>query len=125
MTSVCHSASSDKVMPLSRKRRLPLVREADAAGRTLEIYQEIKTSLGVPRVNLIFQASGAHPQLLDLAWKSLQPAVATRELFRCAERIRGEAYTAIHTYFSVPGLWSGIRSEHFASGCKLELTDVV
>src|SRR5438270_4452878 len=125
MTSVCHSASSDIGMPLSRKRRLPLVREADAAGRTLEIYQEIKTSLGVPHVNLIFQAYGAHPQLLDLAWKSLQPAVATREFFRCAERIRGEAYTAIHNYFSVPDLCSGIREAHFSAGAQDELTDVV
>lgn len=112
-------------MPLSRKRRLPLVRESDAAGRTLEIYQEIKASLGVPHVNLIFQAYGAHPQFLDLAWKSLQPAIETREFFACSERIRGEAYTAIHNYFSVPDLCSGIREVHFSTGAQHELTDAV
>jgi hypothetical protein len=122
---VCHNASSDKVMPLSRKRRLPLVRESDAAGRTLEIYQEIKASLGVPHVNLIFQAYGVHPQFLDLAWKSLQPAIETREFFLCAERIRGEAYTAIHNYFSVPDLCSSIRDVHFSAGAQHELTDAV
>jgi hypothetical protein len=125
MTSVCHNASSDNVMPLSRKRRLPLVREGDATGRTLEIYQEIKGSLGVPHVNVIFQAYGAHPKFLDLSWKLLRPTIETREFFLCAERIRGEAYTAIHNYFSVPDLCSDIREVHFSAGAQHELTDVV
>jgi hypothetical protein len=112
-------------MPLSRKRRLPLVRESDAAGRTLEIYQEIKSALGVPHVNLIFQAYGAHPHFLELAWKSLQPAIETREFFLCADRIRGEAYTAVHNYFSVPDLCSSIREVHFSAGAQHELTDAV
>jgi Halocarboxylic acid dehydrogenase DehI len=122
---VCHSASSDNVMPLSRKRRLPLVSEGDATGRTLEIYQEIKAYLGVPHVNVICQAYGAHPKFLDLSWKLLRPAVETREFFLCAERIRGEAYTATHNYFLVPDLCSSIREVHFSSGAQHELTDVV
>src|SRR5436305_14040609 len=125
MISECHSASSDKVMPLSRKRRLASVRESDAAGPTLEIYQEIKSALGVPHVNLILQAYGAHPHFLELAWKSLHPAIETREFFPCADRIRGEAYTAVHNYFSVPDLCSSIREVHFSAGAQHELTDAV
>ena len=113
------------VMPLSRKRRLSLVREADASGRTLEIYREIKTSLGVPHVNLIFQAYGAYPRFLDLMWKALQPAVETREFFQHADRLGAEAYTRTHNYFLIPDLCSSIRDIQFSTGAQHELTDVV
>ena len=112
-------------MPLSRKRRLPLVREADAAGRTLEIYQEIKTALGLPLVNVIFQAYGVYPRFLELMWKTMRPAVETQDFFRFADRLRGEAYTATHNYFSIPDLCSSIREVHFSVGAQHELTDAV
>ena len=112
-------------MPLSRKRRLPLVREADASGRTLEIYQEIKLCLGVPQVNVIFQAYGAYPGFLDRMWKSLRPAIETREFFQRAERLRGEAYTRTHNYFSIPDLCASLRHAQFSTGAQHELTDVV
>lgn len=113
------------VMPLSRKRRLALVREADASGRTLEIFQEIKTALGVPHVNIIFQAYGAYPRFLESMWKTLRPAVETRDFFQHADRLRAEAYTRTHNYFSVPDLCSSIRDIHFSAGAQHELTDVV
>jgi hypothetical protein len=112
-------------MPLSRKRRLPLVREADASGRTLEIYQEIKSCLGVPHVNVIFQAWGAYPNFLNLAWQGLRPAVETREFFLRSDRVRGEAYTRTHNYFAVPDLCASIQQVHFSTGAQHELTDVV
>jgi len=112
-------------MPLSRKRRLPLVREAEASGRTLEIYQEIKWSLGIPQVNVIFQAYGAYPAFLDLMWKSLRPAVETSEFFQRAERLSGEAYTRTHNYFSIPDLFASIRQVQFSPGAQHELSDVV
>ena len=82
------------------------MREADAAGRTLEIYQEIKTALGLPLVNVIFQAYGVYPRFLELMWKTMRPAVETQDFFRFADRLRGEAYTATHNYFSIPDLCS-------------------
>ena len=125
MTSVRQDASSDMGMPLSRKRRLPLVREGDASGRTLEIFQEIKAALGVPHVNLIFQAYAACPRFLDCMWKAMRPAVETREFFQDADRLRAEAYTRTHNYFLVPDLCSTIREIHFSTGAQHELTDVV
>jgi Halocarboxylic acid dehydrogenase DehI len=125
MTSVCQCASSDTVMPSSRKRRLPLVCEADATGRTLEIYQEIKSALGVPHVNLIFQAYGAHPEFIDLMWKLLRPAVETRDFFVKADRLGAEAYTRMHNYFSIPDLCTHIRQIQFTTGAQHELTGVV
>src|SRR5437588_10605314 len=125
MTSVRQDASSDMGMPLSRKRRLPLVREGDASGRTLEIFQEMKAALGVPHVNLIFQAYAACPRFLDCMWKAMRPAVETREFFQDADRLRAEAYTRTHNYFLVPDLCSTIREVHFSAGAQHELTDVV
>ena len=125
MTSVRQHASSHKVMPISRKRRLILVREADASGRTLEIFQEIKAALGVPHVNLIFQAYGAYPNFLDAMWKALRPALETREFFEHADRLRAEAYTRAHNYFVIPDLCSSIRDIQFSTGAQHELTDVV
>lgn len=112
-------------MPLSRKRRLSLVSETDASGRTLEIYQEIKVALGVPHVNVIFQAYGAYPAALEAIWNALRPCVETSEFFRCAERLRGEAYTRTHNYFAVPDLCATIQQVHFSTGAQHELTDVV
>ena len=112
-------------MPSSRKRRLPLVCEADATGRTLEIYREIKSALGVPHVNLIFQAYGAHPEFIDLMWKLLRPAVETRDFFVKADRLGAEAYTRMHNYFSIPDLCTHIRQIQFTTGAQDELTGVV
>src|SRR3954463_6255250 len=112
-------------MPLSRKRRLPLVRESDASGRTLEIYQEIKSCLGVPHVNVIFQAYGIYPKFLDAMWKALRPALETNQFFLHSDRLRGEAYTRIHNYFSVPDLCNDVREAHFSTGAQHELTDAV
>ena len=125
MTSVRQHASSHMLMPLSRKRRLILLREADASGRTLEIFQEIKAALGVPHVNLMFQAYGAYPKFLDAMWKAMRPAVETREFFDHADRLRGEAYTRAHNYFVIPDLCSSIRDIQFTTGAQHELTDVV
>ena len=104
---------------------MPVVRESDASGRTLEVYQEIKSSLGIPHVNVIFQAYGAHPRFLDMMWRVLKPAVETREFFSCADRLRAEAYTRAHNYFSVPDLCDRVREIHFSSGAQHELTDAV
>jgi len=112
-------------MPLSRKRRLSFVREAEASGRTLEIYQEIKNALGVPHLSAIFQAYGAYPRFLDLMWKALHPVLETGEFFEHADRLRAEAYTAMHNYFVVPDLGNSIRQIHFITGAQQELTNVV
>jgi hypothetical protein len=108
-------------MPLSRKRRLPLLRESDATGRTLEIYKEIKRALGVPHVNLIFQAYGAHPRVLELIWEGMQPCVATAEFFNSDARIGAEAYTRIHNYFRVIGL----SEANFSGDTRQDIAGVV
>ena len=119
-----HPATSEQVMPSSRRRRLPLVPEADATGRTLEIYQEIKSAVGIPHVNVIFQAYGAHPRFLDAMWNLLRPAVATREFFAKADHLGAEAYTWMHNYFTVPDLCNQIKQVDLSVGTQHELTGV-
>lgn len=112
-------------MPLSRKRRLLLLKESDATGRTLEIYQEIKAALGVPHVNLFYQAYGAHPRFLELHWKLMRPAIQTREFFRFSQRLGAEAYTRVHNYFSVPDLGERIAEASVSQTAQKELSEAV
>ncbi len=112
-------------MPLSRKRRVPMVKESEATGRTLEIYQEIKSALGVPHVNLFYQAYGAHPRFLELHWKLMRPAIQTREFFRFSERLGAEAYTRVHNYFSVPNLGERIAEANIGDAAQQELSQTV
>jgi hypothetical protein len=112
-------------MPLSRKRRLPLLRESEATGRTLEIYQEIKDALGVPHVNLFYQAYGVYPRFLELHWKLMRPAIQTREFFRFSQRLGAEAYTRVHNYFSVPDLGERMAEAKIGEAAQQELLQVV
>jgi hypothetical protein len=112
-------------MPLRRNSRLPLVTEAEATGRTREIYQEIKLALGLPHVNLFFQAFGPHPEFLELQWRAFRPVVSTGEFFRLAERLRAEAYTRVQNYFRVPDLCGDAQQKDFSPGALHEMTGVV
>ena len=99
--------------------------DVEAKGRVREIFDEIKAALGVPQVNVIFQAYAAYPAFLDLYWQSVKAAVETQEFFLLADRLRGDAYTRVHNYFAVPDLCGRVSDLSFSSGAKHELTDVV
>ncbi|SRR6266571_206051 len=108
---------------MPRTKKLALVREHQAEGRTGEIYSEIKQALGVPHVNVIFQAYAAYPAFLELQWRALKPILETQEFFAFAERLRADAYTRMCNYFRIPDFTAGLRS----SGTKelAELANVV
>jgi len=100
-----------------------MVREGDAQGRTREIYQELKQTLGVPHINLVYQLYGAYPKFLELHWQALKPAMDSAEFFAFAERIRGDAYTRVHNYFAVPDLCAGLGE--LSPHAREEVTEVV
>src|ERR671922_534395 len=77
-------------MPL-KKGKPALVGEQEAEGSTREIFSEIKQALGVPHVNLVFQAYAAHPRFLELHWRATKPILGTQEFFQLADRLRAEA----------------------------------
>ncbi len=102
-----------------------VVPEAQAEGRTLEIYSEIKNALGLRYVNVGFQVYGGYPVFLDAFWRMLKPAVETSVFFDLGERLRADAYTRMHNYFDIPDLCAQIDSLRFSEGAKQELTDTV
>src|SRR5947209_16598234 len=49
------STSNIYIMP-AKKHKFHLVREHEAEGRVAEIFEEIRETLGIPHVNVFFQA---------------------------------------------------------------------
>lgn len=57
-------------------RTIALVREADAADeRVKEAYRDVKESLRVSYVDVLFQAYAGDPKFLDQAWRRLRPSM--------------------------------------------------
>lgn len=108
-----------------KKQKLRLVPETSAEGEILEIYAEIKQTLGIPYINPMFQAYAAYPAYFRLLWRALQPALETREFFSAAQRIAAESYTRVHNYLSVPDLNRKVKEMDFSPGAQEELKDVI
>jgi len=55
---------------------VPTISEADATGEIADLYADIRASLGVPLVNLIWRNLAAIPGGLAWAWRSVKPLYA-------------------------------------------------
>ncbi|HKD14412.1 MAG TPA: halocarboxylic acid dehydrogenase DehI family protein, partial [Candidatus Angelobacter sp.] len=64
-----------------KRHKLRLVTEKEARGRTKEIFEEIKQAMGVPHVNIIFQALASFPEFFNHFWKTAKPLLHTQEFF--------------------------------------------
>jgi hypothetical protein len=105
-----------------RRGKLKLVTEREAQGRTREIFDELKHSLGVPGIPVLHQAYAAFPEFLELHWRAFKPLLATERFFVLADRLRGEAYTRTHNYFQIGDLCEPLS---FSTGAKNQLQDVI
>jgi hypothetical protein len=112
-------------MSWRKGNRLRLVSESEARGRTLELYQNIRDTLGLPIVPTAFQAFAAVPSFLELAWGTLNPLARTQQFFILADRLRADAYTRCYTYSSVPDLRSRLEAMQFSRGACEEITTSV
>ena len=56
---------------------VPSIREADATGEVAALYDDIRSTLGVPVVNLIWRHLAMFPGGLDWAWLALKPLYAS------------------------------------------------
>jgi hypothetical protein len=111
-------------MAWKKGNRLPMVSEAEAQGRTREIYAEIRESFGLPHVNVIFQVYGGYPEFLAAFWQMFKPIATSGQFFVLGERLRAFAYTCMHNYFEVPDLCRQMTSINFSEGAREELTEV-
>jgi len=108
-----------------KRAKLKLVREREAAGRTREIFDDLKQALGVPGIPLLYQAYAALPEFLDMHWRAFKPLLATGHFWQLADRLRGEAYTRTHNYFQIGDLCEPLSHMSFSSGAKHQLEEVI
>ncbi len=112
-------------MPWRKGNKLKVVRESEAQGRIAEIYREIKEALGVPHVNVIFQAYAVYPEFLERFWAAAQPLLQTQEFFALADRIGAEAYTRMHNYFAIPDLCREMETRGLSGEARHQLIGTV
>jgi hypothetical protein len=112
-------------MPWRKGNRLRLVSETEAHGRTLEIYTDIRDTLGLPITPTAFQAFGALPTFLEIAWSTLRPVTRTQQFFSLADRLRADAYTRCYSYFTVPDMQTRLEQMEFSKGAQEEIAATV
>lgn len=91
-------------MRWKRGNRLRLVSESDAPARTREIFSEVRQSLGLRAVPVLYQAYAIFPEFLEVHWEAFRPVVESRQFFLLGARLAAESYTRAHNYFEVPKL---------------------
>lgn len=63
---------------------LDMVQENEADERMLELYDEIKKTVGMPIINSDYKALARWPSFLEMAWEDLKPAIGLN-WYRTAE----------------------------------------
>jgi hypothetical protein len=59
---------------------VPSVTESDASGRTRQIFAEIRETLNVDVVNLVWRHLATMPGALEWVWESLKPLIRNADL---------------------------------------------
>jgi len=98
-------------MRWKRGNRLKLVSESDAAPRTRALFQQIRYTLGLPGVPVLYQAYAAFPAFLEVHWEAFRPVFESQQFFSLGARLAAESYTRAHNYFEVYALPDGRRSD--------------
>lgn len=99
-------------MRWKRGNRLRLVSESEAPPVIRVTFDEVRHSLGLPIVPVLYQAYAAFPGFLSAHWKAFRPVVQSRQFFTLGARLAAESYTRAHSYFDIPSLTMyDVRSE--------------
>jgi hypothetical protein len=101
-----------------------LVPLSQATGRVLEIYCDMQQVVGVPHISSFFQFLGGYPRFLGHFWGAARPIVQSQAFFSCANRLRADAYTRVHSYFHVPNLQSEVNRQQGANDELKECIDI-
>lgn len=100
-----------------------MVREQEASPEVHSIYEELKEALGLPQVNIVFQAYAAFPVFFRVQWERFKPVLQSQQFFQVTERLRADAYTRTHNYFDIPDFCEYVDSLKFSVGAKHELKE--
>jgi hypothetical protein len=71
--------------------RLEEIPEGKASGLVREYYEDIKSTLRVPMVNLIYRHMATFPEYQEAAWRELRPNLRTLCVWQAAARIQEAA----------------------------------
>lgn len=72
---------------------VPAIAEADAIGDTAALFADIRATLGVPVVNLIWRHLATIPEALPWAWSTLKPHYASGVIANAADTLSAMAST--------------------------------
>lgn len=67
---------------------IPAIREDEATGEIAALFADLRATLGVPFVNLIWRHLATMPGMLAWTWSVVKPMHATPALHQAAERLR-------------------------------------
>lgn len=101
------------------------MREQEASPEIRAIFEEIKQSLGLPFIPVIYQAYASLPSFLAAHWQRFRPVIGSQSFFDLSDRLRADAYTRAHNYFDIPDLCHRVQDMRFSLGAKEELTEII
>ena len=111
-------------MPWNRNK-LNMVSETEARGETARIFAELKETLGIPHVSMVFRVLASLPRFFPLFWNASRPMLQTGEFFTTADQIRADAHNRMQARFAVPNLQSKLTEMGFTARAQEEVKDVV
>ncbi len=100
---------------------VPAIAEADATGEVAALYADIRATLGVPVVNLIWRHLAMFPGALPWAWESLKPLYADDSIAAQAAALRAELDVPVLAGLSAPALAAAGLSSHDLSRINMIL----
>ena len=98
------------------KEPVPAISEADATGEIADLYADIRASLGVPVVNLIWRHFATLPGGLAWAWGSVRPLYLDGTIASQAAAFRADLQVPAPKTLSLPALTAaGLDSTRLAT----------
>lgn len=72
-------------------QRITEVSDEDASPKVKAIYDDIKSTLRVPVVDVVFRLLASYPYFLEVAWRGLKPNMQIMYTERCTDELRALA----------------------------------
>lgn len=92
---------------------LPSISEAEATGHIAELYDDIRRTLGMSFVNLVWRHLASIPGGLDWTWTTMKPLFANGAVYAEADALRAAPKLPPVPRFSTAALRSvGIEADH-------------